>query len=241
MNTTSWLHELSPWLGYSWPKILDLSYRHLLLSLPAVLIAVLLAVPLGYFAARHPRVGGVLLSSVTLLYCIPALPLLVIVPAIFLLPLRSPWTVIIALSIYGVALMVRTAADAFTAIDPDARLSARAMGLSRWQLFSQVDLPLAIPVLVAGLRVLMISTVSLATIGALIGVPGLGQLFTDGFKRGITVELFAGLVAVITLAVLLDLLCQALGWALTPWQRAGRKSPERRVGQETTGRRAVAP
>jgi ABC-type proline/glycine betaine transport system permease subunit len=107
--------------------------------------------------------------------------------------------------------LVRTAADAFDSVEPDVRQSATAMGFSSAGRFWGVDLPLAGPVLVSGLRVVIVSTVSLATVGAVIGVQSLGSLFTDGFQRGIQAEIFTGIVATIVLALALDWACVRIG------------------------------
>jgi osmoprotectant transport system permease protein len=97
--------------------------------------------------------------------------------------------------------------------------AAAAMGYSRWGRFWAVELPIAVPVLVAGLRVVAVSTVSLATIGSLTGISSLGTLFTDGFQRGIPAEVITGLVLTVVMAVALDLLLAGLGRILAPWNR----------------------
>lgn len=208
------------WLSYEWPEVLRLTGVHLLLSVPAIVASVLLAVPLGRLANRVPAIGGPLLSVATLLYAIPALPLLIIIPILIGVPLRSPATLIVALTVYGVALLVRTAADAFGSVDPVVRQAAVAVGYSPRSLFWQVDLPLAVPVLVSGIRVVAVSTVGLVTIGSLVGIASLGNLFTDGFQRNIMAEVITGLVVTVALALALDGAVQAAGRALTPWTRS---------------------
>ena len=210
------------WLAGNWPQVLDLTVAHLALAVPASLGSVLLAVPLGLLAQRRPRLGGPLLVAAGLLYTIPALPLLIVVPALIGTPLRSSATMITALTVYGTALLVRTAADAFASVDADVRRSAVAVGRTPAGIFWGVDLPLALPVLIPGIRVMTVSTVSLVTIGALIGVHGLGSLLTDGFQRGITAEVLVGVVATVVLALVLDALWQLVGHLLTPWRRAPR-------------------
>lgn len=207
------------WLSHAWGQIAELVGRHLLVTFPAIVLSVLLAVPIGYFAARRPRLGGAVLTTASVLYAIPALPLLIVIPVLSGLPLRSAATVIVALTVYGTALLARTAGDAFGSVDPQVREAAEAVGYSRWSLWWRVDLPLATPVLVAGARVVAVSTVGLATIGALIGVPTLGTLFTDGFQRGIVAEVVTGIVATVAIALLLDAACLLVGRVLTPWTR----------------------
>jgi osmoprotectant transport system permease protein len=207
------------WLLANWQQVAGLALAHLLLSLPAILVSVLVAVPIGRLAFRRPRIGGPLLSVATLAYAIPALPLLIIIPAVTGTPLRSWQTMVAALTVYGVALLVRTACDAFTAVDPQLRDAAVATGYSPRGLFWRVDLPLAVPVLVSGVRVVTVSTISLVTLGALIGVPGLGTLLTDGFQRGIAAEVWTGVITTAVLALLLDAAVLGIGRALAPWTR----------------------
>ena len=212
------------WLTNNWTSILDYGWDHLLIALPAILLSILIAVPIGYLASRAPRFGEVLVSATTLTYAIPALPLLIIIPVIFSLPLRSNANMIIALTVYGVALLVRSAADAFGSVDEEPKLAATAMGYSRLRLFTGVELPLATPVIVEGVRVVTVSTISLVTIGALIGVPSLGSLLTDGFQRNISVMIAAGILATMVLALALDALVQLAGRLLAPWHHRGGRS-----------------
>lgn len=207
------------WLS-NWEQVAGLAAAHLMLSLPAIVLSLVLAVPIGRLAFVRPRMGGAVLSVASLAYAIPALPLLIIVPAVLGVPLRSWQTMVTALTVYGVALLVRTAADAFASVDPVARTAALALGHSKAAMFWRVDLPLAVPVLVSGLRVVVVSTVSLVTIGALIGVPSLGSLLTDGFQRGIAGEVWTGVLATVILALALDLAVVLAGRLLTPWARA---------------------
>lgn len=208
----------------SWPLangqlILAAAVDHLLLSLPAILLSIVIAVPIGRLAFRAPRLGGPLLGVSSLAYAIPALPLLILIPALIGTPLRSWQTMVVALTVYGVALMVRTSCDAFAAVDPQLRDAAVAIGHSPRSVFWRVELPLAVPVLISGIRVVAVSTISLVTIGALIGVRSLGSLLTDGFQRGIAAEIWSGVIATVVLALLLDALILLLGRMLTPWTR----------------------
>lgn len=227
------------WAIANWETVAGLALDHLLLSVPAILISVLVAVPLGRLAFRRPRLGGPLLSAATLAYAIPALPLLIIIPAVLGTALRSWQTMVAALTVYGVALLVRTASDAFAAVDRRVRDAAVATGYAPRGLFWRVDLPLAVPVLVSGVRVVTVSTISLVTLGALIGVPSLGTLLTDGFQRGIAAEVWTGVLATVVLALLLDAVVLGVGRALTPWNRSARGSrPSRRSQGSRRSQRA---
>src|SRR5699024_10574138 len=190
-----------------------------------ILLSALISIPVGRFAYRSPRIGGPLLSTATLLYAIPALPMLIIVPVIFGVGLRSPATMIIALTAYGVALYVRTSADAFGSVDRTVRDSAIAMGYAPQKLFWQVDLLLATPVLIAGLRVVSVSLIGLVTICALIGVQILGTMMTDGCQPGIAGEVAVGIIGIVLLALVIDPVLLNIGKLLTPTTRRV-KSPK---------------
>lgn len=209
------------WLANSWGQIGDLLLTHLSIAVPPILLAILIAVPIGRLAFQRPRIGGPLLSAATLLYAIPAPPLLIIIPVIFGTALRSSTTIIIALTAYGVALLVRSAADGFASVDPSVREAAIAVGYSRRQMLWKVDLPLATPIIISGIRVVTVSTVGLTTIGALVGISNLGSLFTDGFQRDIPASVITGIVLTVAAALILDGIVQLIGRMLTPWVPRG--------------------
>ena len=226
------------WLWSNLDRVGELVLVHLALSVPAIILSFVVSVPIGWLAHRYRWSRGVLLSLVGLLYAIPSLALFIALPAVTGLSLRSPVNLVIALTLYGIAVLVRTATDAFDSVERDIRQSATAIGYSGAGRFWGVDLPLAGPVLLSGLRVVIVSTVSLATVGAVIGVQSLGSLFTDGFQRGIQVEIITGIVATILLALLLDWLVVLLGRMLMPWTRAeaatGRATAAREVPAEAS-------
>lgn len=209
------------WLSSNWGVIGSLTLAHLWIALPAIALSVLLSVPIAHWAAFSRR-GGWVLSALSALYAVPSLPLLIVIPVIVGVALRSPANMVIVLTLYGVAVLVRQAAEGFRAIPRATLQAANACGYSLPRRFVEVELPLATPVIVAGTRVVATSTVSLVTVGAFIGVRSLGTLFTDGFQRGIIAEVVAGLVATVLLALVIDALIQGIGWALTPWTRRGR-------------------
>jgi len=205
------------WLSHNWQQVITLIGAHVYLTVPPILLSILIAVPIGRLAHRHNRIGRPVLGLATLLYAVPALPLLIVIPAVFGIPIRSSATMIIALTIYGVALLVRTSVDAFAAVDATVHDSAIAVGHSRRSVFWRVDLPLAVPVLASGVRVVVVSTVGLVTIGALIGQSSLGTLLTDGFQRGIAWEVGTGVIVTMILAVALDGVVILVERVLTPW------------------------
>lgn len=207
------------WLSGSWALIGELTLTHLTIAVPAIIASVLIAVPIGAWAQRSKGVGGVVLSFLTVLHAVPSLPLLIVIPVLSGIALRSRVNMVVVLTIYGIAVLIRQCAEAFAAVPVDVLESADALGMSRLRRFCTVELPLAVPVIVSGTRVVITSTVSLVTIGAFIGVRSLGTLFTDGFQRGLTVEVLAGLVMTIALALLLDALAVGVGALMTPWRQ----------------------
>ena len=224
------------WLAANWADVWDLTVRHLWLSVRPIIIGFLLAVPLGLAAWRYTWLRGGFLSVIGLLYTIPSLALFVLLPPVIGISVLADANLIIALSIYAVALMTRFAADAFAAVEESVRRSAVAVGYSSWQRFWAVDLPLAGPALLAGLRVVTVSTVSLVTVGILVGIDSLGLLFTDGLQRGIVAEIATGIVMTVVVALVLDLLLALSGRLLMPWAR--RPPRRRRPGPSVS---AVAP
>ncbi|MBF1159088.1 MAG: ABC transporter permease subunit [Thermobifida sp.] len=209
------------WLSSNWGLIGSLTLAHLWIALPAIALSVLISVPIARWAAFSRR-GGWVLSALSALYAVPSLPLLIVIPVIVGVALRSPANMVIVLTLYGVAVLVRQAAEGFRAIPRATLQAANACGCPLFRRFVEVELPLATPVIVAGTRVVATSTVSLVTVGAFIGVRSLGTLFTDGFQRGLIAEVVAGLVATVLLALVIDALIQGIGWTLTPWTRRGR-------------------
>ncbi|RWZ59483.1 ABC transporter permease subunit [Labedella populi] len=208
------------WLNQNVGSLLELTVAHLALAVPAILLSLVIAVPIGWTAQRLRWARDPALALVGVLYAIPSLPLFVLVPVVLGIGIRSSANAIIVLTVYATAIMVRSAADAFSSVPLEARMSATAIGYSTWHRFWSVDLPLAIPVMLAGLRVVVVSTVSLVTVGSVIGIPSLGTLFTDGFQRGIVAEVAAGLIVTVLIALVLDGICILAGRALTPWARA---------------------
>lgn len=208
------------WVITNWEDIAELTGQHLRLALPPIVFSLLIAIPIGRYAFSHPLFGRPLLNAASLMYAVSSLPLIITIPIIIGTPLRSNLTMITALTVYGVALLVRTAADAFASVDAHTRDAAVALGHSPHTILWKVDLPLAIPVIASGLRVVASSTIGLVTIGALVGIPSLGSLLTDGFQRGITAEVTAGIIATIIVALIIDAIIQGLTWLLTPWSHA---------------------
>lgn len=214
------------WVVNNLPLIGELTIKHLVLSVPPILIGFVISLPLGYVAHRYKLTRGLLLTLAGLLYTIPSLALFVVLPPLLGISFLSSLNLTIALTIYAVAIMSRSVADALTSVDPDIKQSATAVGFDGWRRFWTVEFPLAGPVILAGVRVAAVSTISLVSVGILIGVDSLGYLFTNGYQRKIVPEIFVGVVMIVVIALVVDFLLVLLGRALMPW--AARPSARRR-------------
>nr|WP_222132277.1 ABC transporter permease subunit [Pseudonocardia sp. C8] len=195
--------------------------QHLVFSLVPVLIGLLLALPLGWLANRRPWARTLTLNAAGFLYTLPSLALFVFLPPIIGTRILDPVNVIVALTVYVLALLVRTVADALEAVPARVVDSATAMGYRPVRRFLTVELPMSVPVIVAGLRVAAVSAISLVTVGSVIGFGGLGKMFTEGFQREIPQQTISGIVLVLLLALVVDGVLVLTGRLLTPWERAG--------------------
>ena len=213
---------------------------HLLQAIPPILVAFVLSLPLAKLANSRGWLRTGVTTTSGLMYAIPSLPLFVLLPGLLGTGVRSPLNISIALSLYGLALMVPAASDAFRSVSRDVLGSATAQGYAPSARFLQVELPLAGPVLLAGVRVVAVSTISLVTVGGVLGVPSLGMLFVDGFRRGILAEIGAGVVLTAVLALLTDALLVLLGRALMPWSRISTR-PRTRARPRTQAQAQTPP
>jgi osmoprotectant transport system permease protein len=213
----------NPW--FSWQYVRDNSdtilaalREHATLTAEAVLIATAVAVPLAVVAYWYRPLTGPILALSGVLYTIPSLALLA-----FIAPYvgtTNPASVLIALVLYALLLIVRNALAGLNQVPAEARDAAEGMGYGRWGRLLRIDLPLALPGIVTGLRLATVSTVALVTVGALIGYGGLGDLILTGFRNNFyKAEILTGAVMCVGLALVLDLLLATAGRLLTPWSR----------------------
>lgn len=207
------------WLWSNLGLVLELTAEHARLSAIPILIGFAACIPLGWLTSRSGIARGVLLTVFNLIFTIPGLALFVALPAILGTRILDPINVVVALSLYAVAMMLRGATDAFSSVSADVLKSATAIGYSGWRRFWSVQLPLAGPVLLANLRVVSVSTVSLLSVAALIGQGGLGYLFTNGYQRGFPTEIVVGIVFTLLVALVFDLVLTTLGRVALPWAR----------------------
>lgn len=201
-----------------------LALHHIYLAGLPLVIGLLIALPLGLLARQGRWQGAILIGGTGLMYTIPSLALFVLIPMVLGTKILDPVNVLVAMTVYTVALLVRSVADGLSSVPEDVSAAATAMGYSRISRFVRVDLPLAVPVIAAGLRVAAVSNVSIVSIASLIGVSQLGTLLTDGYQRAFADELVVGILACIVLALLFDLVIVTTAWVLTPWRRADRST-----------------
>jgi osmoprotectant transport system permease protein len=201
-------------------EILVRAGQHVWLAGVPLVAGLLLALPLGWLAARKAWLRGPVLTTTGLLYTIPSLALFILLPLVLGTKILDPVNVVVAMTIYTVALLTRTVADGLSSVDPATRQAAIAMGYGPARRFGSVDLPLAVPVIAAGLRVAAVSNVSIVSVASLIGISQLGFYLTDGYARSFATEVWVGIVACVLLALVFDLVILLLARLLTPWTRA---------------------
>ncbi|WP_233517478.1 ABC transporter permease [Geodermatophilus marinus] len=216
----------NPWFDPSyvtanWSTIVGYAGQHVRLTIGAVLLGALIALPLALLARRTRWLSGPVLGLSTIVYTIPSLAMFA-----FLAPYTGPLsatTVLVGLTLYTLVILVRNFLAGLQAVPPDVREAARGMGYGPARLFLQVDLPLALPAFMAGLRIATVSTVALVTVGVITGNGGLGQLIIGGFNSNFyRAEIVTGALGCVLLALTADLLLAGAERLLTPWTRAVR-------------------
>ena len=215
----------NPWIDPSyvidnWDSILRYLGEHVRLTVGAVVLGALIALPLALLARRSRFLAGPVLAVSTIVYTIPSLAMFA-----FIFPFTglSATTVLIGLVAYSLVILVRNFLTGLRGVPDDVREAARGMGYGSVALFWKIDLPLAMPAFIAGLRIATVSTVALVTVGVLVGHGGLGQLILGGFNANFyRAEIVTGTVLCVLLALLADVLLVGAERLVTPWSRAGR-------------------
>ncbi|HEX7746082.1 MAG TPA: ABC transporter permease [Micromonosporaceae bacterium] len=215
----------NPWFSWQYVRdnaetILEALREHVTLTAQAVVIAVLLALPLAVVAYWFRPLTGPILALSGVLYTIPSLALLSFVAPY--VGTTKPASVLIALVLYALLLVIRNTLTGLNQVPPEARDAAEGMGYGKLTRLLRVELPLALPGIITGVRLATVSTVALVTVGALIGYGGLGDLILSGFRNNFyKAQILTGTVLSVSLALLLDLVLAGIGWLLTPWARGG--------------------
>lgn len=209
------MHYLLNHLDTAWA----LTLIHLRLSLIPVALGVVIAVPLGALVWRNTPLRRLTTLAASIIFTIPSLALFVVLPLIIPTRILDEANVIIALTLYTTALLIRAVPEALDAVDTRVRDAASAVGYTRLGQLLKIELPLSLPVLIAGLRVVAVTNISMVAVGSVIGIGGLGTWFTEGYQSDKSDQIVAGIIAVFLLAILIDMLIMLVGRALTPWAR----------------------
>ena len=214
------------WIADHRGEILHLAIQHVQLTVLAVAIGTAISLPLSVYAFRHRATYAPITWFTGLLYTIPSLALFVI-----LIPITglTVWTAEIGLVSYTLLILIRNFVVGLRGVPDDVKEAAQGMGFTKRQLLWRVEIPLALPAIIAGIRIATVSTIGLVTVAALIGKGGFGQLILEGLNQFYNTEIILGALLSVAFALIADLLLLLLQKVLTPWSRArpARVMPER--------------
>lgn len=211
------MHYLLNHLDAAW----TLTLIHLRLSLIPLLLGLLIAVPAGALLWHRTALRRLTTVLAGIVFTIPSLALFVVLPLIIPTRILDEANVIVALTLYTTALLVRAVPEALDEVPAPVRDAATAVGYTRVGQLLKVELPLSLPILVAGLRVVAVTNISMVAVGSVIGIGGLGTWFTEGYQADKSDQIVAGIIAIFVLALIIDLLILLGGRLITPWTRAG--------------------
>ncbi|MFG2356574.1 ABC transporter permease [Streptomyces sp. NPDC048521] len=204
------------WISAHTGDLTTLTLSHLQAALTAVLLGLLISLPLAVLAHRIRPLRGFLLGASNVLFTIPSIAIFVL-----LLPVSglTRTTTVTGLTVYTLVVLLRNTVEGLDSVPGKVKEAAKAMGTRPLRTLLTVELPLALPVIMAGVRIATVMSISLVSVATYIGDGGLGQLFTDGFQRDFPTPVIAGVVLTLLLAVVADAALVALQYLLTPWQR----------------------
>jgi osmoprotectant transport system permease protein len=209
------------YLVENFSEIMGFTATHLYLALVPLLLALVIAIPAGALVRRVSWLRRVTVTAASLAYTIPSLALLVIIPPLVGISAIDPLNVVIALTIYSTALLVIAVPAALDSVPVTVLDAADAVGYGPLRRTLTVDMPLAVPVFVSSLRVVLVTNIAMVSVGALIGVGGLGALFTRGLQLRYVDPIIVGIVLSMLLAAVCDGLIVLIQRRLTPWSRVG--------------------
>ncbi|MFD7500027.1 ABC transporter permease [Streptomyces sp. NPDC059850] len=202
-------------------ELTDATLQHVGITLASVAIGLVIAFPLALLARRRQSVAGPVLGLTTILYTVPSLAMFSLLLPVFGV---SQAVVVTGLVLYSLTILVRNIMAGLASVPEDAREAARGMGYGPLRLLFGVELPLALPALMAGLRITTVSTVSLTTVGAIIGYGGLGNLIYEGMRGFFKAQVLTASVLCVALAVVADLALLGVQRVLTPWAHKRRRA-----------------
>lgn len=217
----------NPW--FSWDYVVEYSdellaagQQHVFLTVASVALALLVAFPLAVLVRRFRRLEPAVLGLSGVMYTIPSLALISLLWPVFGL---SPATVVLALAVYALLVVLRNTIVGLDGVPTDVVEAARGMGMGKRETLVRVELPLAMPTILAGIRIATVSTVGMVTIGALVGYGGFGQLILSGFQQNFYhAQIATATICCVLLAMIFEVLLLGVQWRLTPWSRNGRSA-----------------
>lgn len=197
-------------------ELTDATVQHIWITAVSVAIGVAVAFPLALLARRGRHFAGPVLGLTTVLYTVPSLAMFSLLLPLFGL---SAALVVTGLVLYSLTILVRNILAGLQAVPEEAKEAARGMGYGPVRLLWEVELPLAMPALMAGIRIATVSTIALTTVGSIVGRGGLGNLIEDALPSFFKAQVLAASVLCVLLAVVADLLLLGVQRLLTPWTR----------------------
>lgn len=209
------------WVGSNLGRVGGLLAFHVYLALVPVLLGLVISLPVGFVVARWAKLYAPMLALSAILFSIPSLALFIILPGILGTQILDPINIVVALTVYAAALLVRSVVDGLRSVPEHVTQAASAIGYERWRRLLRIELPIAAPFIYAGLRFVTVANISMVSVGALIGIGGLGELFTDGFQRSFATPIIVGVVLSVMLALLADAVIVLVQRRTTRWTRAG--------------------
>jgi osmoprotectant transport system permease protein len=207
------------WLERNLEMIGGLMVEHVILALVPVVVAFVISIPLGYAVSKTGKAADVLLAILGVIYSIPSLALFVLMPLVLGTQILNPVNIGAALAVYSIALLVRSVVDGLRSVSPSVKQSASAMGYGSFRRLLRVEMPLAMPVIFAGLRVVTVSNIALVSVAVLVGSGALGKLFDLGFGSNFYTPIIVALVLTLALALIADGLILLIQRGSLPWLR----------------------
>lgn len=207
------------WIERNLPMIGSLLVEHVILAVLPVVIAFVVSLPLGFLVSKTRRAANVILAFLGVIYSIPSLALFVMMPLILGTRILDPVNIVVALAIYSTALLVRSVVDGLRGVSPAVRQSASAVGYGWPRRLFRIELPLAMPVIFAGLRVVTVSNIALVSVAVLVGSGALGKLFDLGFASYFYTPIIIALILMLALSLIFDALILVIQRGTLPWLR----------------------
>ena len=207
------------WIERNLPMIGSLLVEHVILAVLPVVIALVISLPLGYLVSKTKRAANVILAFLGVIYSIPSLALFVLMPLVLGTKILNPINIVVALAVYSTALLIRSVVDGLRSVLPSVRQSATAVGYGWLRRLFRVELPLAMPVIFAGLRVVTVSNIALVSVAVLVGSGALGKLFDLGFSSSFYTPIIVALVLMLILSLIFDSLILLIQRGTLPWFR----------------------